>query len=427
MIISVVHKSSPAERLGLLPGDDLLRIDGNTIRDPIDFLFYSAEEKYSLHLSRDGREWSIPIGPEESSWLGIEFAEMEYQHCGNACVFCFVDQNPANLRGSLYFKDEDYRLSFLYGNYVTLTNLTRAQLERIVEQQLSPLYISVHSTDDEVRKKMLGLRGKDRLLEKIAYLSEGGIELHSQIVLCPGWNDGPHLERTIEDLAAHHPSVQSVAIVPVGLTGHRRRLPDLLPVTPTEAAELLVREKSWEAGFRTRLGSAFVYLADEFYFLAGQPLPPARRYDGFPQIENGVGMSRHFIDQFRRQKRRFPKQVKQCRLAIVTGQLAAPLLVREVLPALSEVAGLDIDLVTVVNRFYGGGITVSGLLTGQDILEQLKTKARADLVMIPPNCRNTEGLFLDGLDAAQLTRELGTPFFAPQNNFAELFTYLKKI
>jgi len=427
MKISVVYPDTPAARLGLQPGDEIIAIDSHEIRDSIDFQFYSAEESYCLHLRRGGHEWKVNLAPEESGWLGVEFADMEYHSCGNKCVFCFVDQNPAGMRKSLYFKDEDYRLSFLYGNYVTLTNLSRSHLERIVEQRLSPLYVSVHSTEDDLRKRMLGLRRSDRLLEKIDFLARGGIELHAQIVLCPEWNDGEHLEKTLADLAARFPAVQSVAVVPLGLTGHREELTPLRTVTPAEAVGLLVSEKRWEKEFRSRLGVAFVYLADEFYLLAGAPLPSAARYDGFPQIENGVGMTRSFLDRFARQKYRFPREVKPVRVRIVSGELAAPILTARVLPVLNTISGLQAEVVAVKNRFFGGKVTVSGLITGGDIIGQLRGMERADLIMIPPNCRNGDGLFLDDLDLDGLSRALDAPVLAPQSGFTELFTYLKKL
>ncbi|HNY91240.1 MAG TPA: DUF512 domain-containing protein, partial [bacterium] len=427
MKISVVYPDTPAARLGLQPGDEIIAIDSHEIRDPIDFQFYSAEESYCLHLRRGGHEWKVNLAPEESGWLGVEFADMEYHSCGNKCVFCFVDQNPPGMRKSLYFKDEDYRLSFLYGNYVTLTNLSRSHLERIVEQRLSPLYVSVHSTEDDLRKRMLGLRRSDRLLEKIDFLARGGIELHAQIVLCPEWNDGEHLEKTLADLAARFPAVQSVAVVPLGLTGHREELTPLRTVTPAEAAGLVVSEKRWEKEFRSRLGIAFVYLADEFYLLAGAPLPSAARYDGFPQIENGVGMTRSFLDRFARQKYRFPREVKPVRVSIVSGELAAPILTARVLPVLNTISGLQAEVVAVKNRFFGGKVTVSGLITGGDIIGQLRGMERADLIMIPPNCRNGDGLFLDDLDLDGLSRALDAPVLAPQSGFTELFTYLKKL
>ena len=427
MKISVVYPDTPAARLGLQPGDEIIAIDSHEIRDPIDFQFYSAEESYCLHLRRGGHEWKVNLAPEESGWLGVEFADMEYHSCGNKCVFCFVDQNPAGMRKSLYFKDEDYRLSFLYGNYVTLTNLSRSHLERIVEQRLSPLYVSVHSTEDDLRKRMLGLRRSDRLLEKIDFLARGGIELHAQIVLCPEWNDGEHLEKTLADLAGRFPAIRSVAVVPLGLTGHREELTALRTVTPAEAVGLLVSEKRWEKEFRSRLGVAFVYLADEFYLLAGAPLPSAARYDGFPQIENGVGMTRSFLDRFARQKYRFPREVKPVRVSIVSGELAAPILTARVLPVLNTISGLQAEVVAVKNRFFGGKVTVSGLITGGDIIGQLRGMERADLIMIPPNCRNGDGLFLDDLDLDGLSRALDAPVLAPQSGFTELFTYLKKL
>ena len=256
MIISAVHKKSPADRLGLRAGDELISIDDKPVRDPIDFQFYSAEEHYSLLLRRGEREWRVAVGPEEGGWFGIEFAEMEYRRCGNKCIFCFVDQNPPGLRDPLYFKDEDFRLSFMYGNYVTLTNVSRRDLQRIVDQRLSPLYVSVHSTEDEVRRRMLGLRRDDRLLEKIAFLAGAGIELHAQIVLVPDYNDGPHLEKSIADLAAFFPAVQSIAVVPLGLTGHRSGLTRLRTATRQEAEQLIAREREWEALYRRQHGSA---------------------------------------------------------------------------------------------------------------------------------------------------------------------------
>lgn len=426
MIISAVHKKSPADRLGLRAGDELISIDDKPVRDPIDFQFYSAEEHYSLLLRRGEREWRVAVGPEEGGWFGIEFAEMEYRRCGNKCIFCFVDQNPPGLRDPLYFKDEDFRLSFMYGNYVTLTNVSRRDLQRIVDQRLSPLYVSVHSTEDEVRRRMLGLRRDDRLLEKIAFLAGAGIELHAQIVLVPDYNDGPHLEKSIADLAAFFPAVQSIAVVPLGLTGHRSGLTRLRTATRQEAEQLIAREREWEALYRRQHGSAFVYLADEFYLMAGVEVPAAARYDEFAQIENGVGMTRMLLDTFARQKRRFPKAIPPRRVVIATGTLIAPVLERHVLPVMRRVEGLDLRIVPVPNRFYGGAVTVSGLLAGQDFAAELGSHCEADLVLLPPNCRNEQGLFLDDWDLRRLEQETGVPVFAPEAQFGELFTYLKR-
>ncbi|OQX87048.1 hypothetical protein B6D60_04825 [candidate division KSB1 bacterium 4484_87] len=407
MKIISVEKNSLAEQIGVLAGDEMIAINGEPIRDPIDYRFHVSDEYLEIELQRQGETVILEIEKDYDDDLGVIFEEIQYRHCGNKCIFCFIDQNPPGLRDALYFKDEDYRLSFIYGNYVTLTNVGRKDLQRIAEQRLSPLYVSVHATDLETRKLMLGIRGDDKLLEKIEFLTDNGIELHTQIVLCPGINDREILDRTIDDLAKFFPAVQSIAIVPLGLTRHRQELYPLQPMTPDFAAQVIEQLEPKSKLFKEKLGQYLIYLADEFYLQAKKPLPSAERYDEFPQIENGVGMTREFLDSFQEQIASFPHRIKQpIRLVMVTAKSAEPVMRQEIYPALARIANLSVEIVPVTNRFYGDSVTVTGLLTGQDIFNQLKLIDPADLVLLPGNCVNFEGVFLDEWTPEQLSKEL---------------------
>ncbi|MBN2355171.1 DUF512 domain-containing protein [candidate division KSB1 bacterium] len=421
MKITAVHPNTPAHRLGLRAGDEIVAINGQKVHDPIDFNFYLADDHPWLSFLRGNQTVEIFLNTSDGEFFGVEFADFPYRCCGNKCVFCFIDQNPDGLRSSLYFKDEDFRLSFLYGNYVTLTNVSQNDLNRIVTQRLSPLYISVHATDPEVRKKMLGLRRDDHLLQKLAYLAKHNIEMHAQIVLCPGWNDGAHLQKTVDDLALFYPQLRTVAIVPVGLTAHRAGLPRIKAVDADMARQIIVWCDEKADAWRKKIGSNFVYLADEFYLTAQMALPAKGRYEDFAQIENGVGMTRHFIDRFRRQKPRLPARLPGKKVTIVTGTLAAPVINHEIMPHLAGIEGLQTDLVAIDNRFYGGHVSVSGLLVGQDICRQLSGRNLGDAVAIPPNCLNTDGLFLDDWTVAKLEKELSVEVIQPQNGVLEIF------
>jgi len=310
MKIKAFEQGSLAAKVGLKIGDNLIIINENPIRDPIDFQFHASDELLDIEVLRNGRTLFFEIEKHYNESLGIIFEDIKYRCCGNKCIFCFVDQNPPNLRKGLYFKDEDFRLSFLYGNYVTLSNVSRSDLKRIVEQRLSPLYVSIHSTNSEIRKLMLGLKKDDRLFEKIRYLTKNNIELHAQIVLCPMINDRNILAQTINDLAEFYPNLKSIAIVPVGLTRHRKNLYPLKPVTPDDAKMIIFEAESFAQNFKQKWDDYFVYLADEFYLMAGSNLPSIERYGDFPQIENGVGMARDFIDQFEEQSKQFLHKIK---------------------------------------------------------------------------------------------------------------------
>ncbi|MEM0963825.1 MAG: DUF512 domain-containing protein, partial [Bacteroidota bacterium] len=398
--ISSIDAGSLADSLGWAPGDQVLSINGEPVEDELDFRFKTTEEILRLKVRQGGSLTEHVVEKEPDAPLGVELEEFRIKTCGDDCVFCFVDQNPVGLRDTLYFRDGDYRMSFLYGNYITVTNLRDRDLRRIVEQRLSPLYVSVHCTDDEVRAAMMGHRTRDRQAEKLRYLADHGIELHAQIVLVPGYNDGGQLVRTILDLYALHEQLYSVSIVPVGLTAHRRKLTSLRPVAPAEARQLAREVARWQAWFRERIGRGFVYLSDEVYLLADLDFPDEEDYDGYPLMENGVGMSRDFLDELAFQSEDFPEALpERKRVTMVSGTLTTPLLQERVVPVLSRVEGLEVEVVACDNRLFGEVVTVSGLLNFKSFLATLAPLAEAgtlgDLVVLPPDCVNFEGLFLD--------------------------------
>jgi putative radical SAM enzyme (TIGR03279 family) len=314
------------------------------------------------------------------------------------------------MRKSLYVKDDDFRLSFLHGNYITLTDLDDAAFARIVEQRLSPLYISVHATDPVLRHRLLGKpRVATEILPRMERLARAGIRMHAQIVLCPDWNDGDHLARTVFELAPLHPHVATTAIVPVGLTGHRDRLPSLRGLTPAEAAALAATVRAWQDTFLTRLGSRFVFLADEVYLLAGEPLPAAEAYEGFPVVEDGIGLVRRFEDAFAQALRRRRRRTVTRATTVVTGEMFAPRLER--LLAGASLTGARVRVAAVPNRFFGGAIAVAGLLTGRDIQRHVThLDDPGEIVLVPAAAlRDVDGVFLDDVTPADLARDLGVP------------------
>ncbi|RPI03770.1 MAG: DUF512 domain-containing protein [Calditrichaeota bacterium] len=417
-IIKVSPKSIAAE-LGIRPGDHLVKINGHPIRDHLDYQFFVQEDQLELEIERQGEMtiYELEFIDED---LGMDFAEMKCLSCGNHCVFCFVDQNPPNVRPTLFFKDEDYRMSFIYGNYVTLTNTSAKQLQRITDLRLSPLFISVHAVDPQLRKRMLGLRRDDRLLEKISFLATNNIEMHTQIVLCPAWNDGEELDRTVQTLAKFFPQIKTVAVVPVGLTKHRQGLAALRPVSSELAKQLVTWEKEVSRQFLQQFDSAFVYIADEFYLLAGENIPPAERYEGFAQVENGVGMVRQLLDAFEEEKALFPQEIQPTHFSLITGEMAAPILENAILPSLQRIKGLQVTLHPIKNIFFGGGVSVSGLLVGADIADQLSKQPYGDVVVLPPNCLNNDGLFLDDWTVQKLESCLKRSVVLSHGGFLEL-------
>ena len=412
VVVAEVRARTPAAAAGLKPGDRIVAINGQPLRDAIDFHFESGEPRLRVRLVRQERERGAVLERRGADWgLTLEPPRpSEISTCANKCVFCFIHQLPRGMRKSLYVKDDDFRLSFLHGNYITLTDLEEDELARIEAQRLSPLYVSVHATDPELRHRLLGQpRVKRELLPVMERLARAGIRMHAQIVLCPEWNDGPHLDRSIRELAQLHPAVASTAVVPVGLTRHRERLPQLRTVTENEARTLVSSIETWQERFLPSLGTRFVWAADELYLQAGAPFPRARTYEGFSIAEDGVGLVRRFTDGWQRAARRAPARITAPRaVTVVTGEMFAPRL-RALLEALC-VENLTVCVAPIVNDWFGRGIGVAGLLTGQDIESQLAGRELGDAVLVPAVAvRDGAGVFLDDLAPADLSASLGTP------------------
>ena len=417
--VLTVKPRSLAAGAGLAPGDHLVAINGTPLRDAIDFQVLSGEEELTIHLLRNGHPFDAKVQRLWGKELGVELAPPtpgEIQTCANKCVFCFIHQLPRGMRKSLYVKDDDFRLSFLHGNYITLTDLPEEEMQRIVDQHLSPLYISVHATDPALRHFLLGSpRIKGDLMPRMRRLAQAGIRMHAQIVLCPDLNDGPHLARSVRDLAELYPEVATLAVVPVGLTRHRERLPALRPVTGDEARALLTQIHDWQSEYLRRLGSRFVFGADELYILAGSDFPPAPAYEEFPVLEDGIGLARKFLDDWRTASRTLPGRVDPPRhVSVATGELFAPYLERG-LAVLRGIQGLRVSCYAIPNDFFGRGITVAGLLTGEDLLTHLSQKPLGDLLLIPGVAlKDGAGVFLDDLTPQDLTSRLDVAVKAPK-------------
>jgi putative radical SAM enzyme (TIGR03279 family) len=412
ILVESVCDGSPAQRAGLRAGDRLVRLNGLELRDVLDLHFHaSGESELEIEVRRHGASVELSIHRDEGDDLGLGFAPDRIRTCGNRCVFCFVDQNPAGLRPTLYVKDEDYRLSFLHGNFVTLTNLKEWEIRRVVEQRLSPIYLSIHSTNPETRRRLLRSRQERDIFPILDYFRANDIVMHTQAVLCPGYNDGDDLERTIRDLAGFYPAVQSLGIVPLGMTDHRDGLVALDPVTPELARGLTRQVEQHQRDFQARWGIRFIYLADEWYRLLGRPVPPEPHYDGFPQLENGIGMTRVFLNRLARQRRVFPwRDGRKRRVTVVTGSLFQPILE----PALAAKVArtgepVEVAVAGVDNDFLGRRVTVAGLLAGCDILRALRGRDPGDAVFIPPATLNDDDLFLDDLTLEGLRAEVGVP------------------
>jgi len=410
VVVSAVRARTPAADAGLAPGDRLLAINGHPLRDAIDFQFHGGDARLDLTVERDGARRALRVVCGGAP-LGLELEAPrpgEIATCANKCVFCFIHQLPRGMRKSLYVKDDDFRLSFLHGNYITLTDLSEEELARIEAQRLSPLYVSVHATDPALRWELLGRpRVAAEILPRLERLAKARIRMHAQIVLCPDWNDGAQLERTVRELAPLHPYVATTAIVPVGLTAHRERLPSLRTLTDDEARGLVTTVHGWQEQFLRQLGSRFVFLGDEVYLQAGAALPEAEAYEGFVIAEDGIGLVRRFEDGFARTVRRRHGAAAGRRVTVVSGTLYAPRLAR-LLATLPEPAA---RVVAVPNLHFGGSVAVAGLLTGGDIQRHLS--AQADLgeaVLVPAAAvRDGDGVFLDDVTPADLSRELGVP------------------
>jgi len=411
--IDYIEPGSAAEECGFKAGDILLTINGNPVHDAIDYMYYRGEEELTVVVSRDGEEFACIIEKDEFDDPGIVPSPIEVSTCRNKCVFCFVHQQPRGLRKSLYLRDDDYRMSFLYGNYITLTNLDEKQKLRIVEQRLSPMYVSVHATDPAVRGRMIGNPGAPDVMQELRFFVNNGIRVHTQIVLCPGYNDGEVLRRTIEDIASLGPMVLSLAVVPVGLTAHRRT--ELRPVTKADATDALDIINEFQETFLKERASRLVYGADELYIKAGRLFPPLENYEGLSQIENGVGMVAQFLDDAERiQIERPSGDVTAC--LTFTGASFFSFLT-DYSAKLSN-AGFDIKPVLIENDFFGRTVTVAGLLSGRDVIEQMRSHVQGRQRLIVPDVvlREGENDFLDGVTLGELSDELKVEVFVVESS-----------
>lgn len=425
-----IEADSIAAELELETGDRVWTINGKRVRDALDFKFLTAgEEDLRLEVVKaNGEEWQLEVEKDESETWGIEFEPMTPRQCGNDCVFCFIQQNPQGSRASLWVRDEDIRFSFMYGNYSTLSTITKSEIERVIEQRLSPQYVSVHTTDLDLRAYMLGIDKRIDVIAQMKHLIERGIEIHAQVVLCPGINDGLHLVKTIYDLAELHPGIVSTAIVPLGITDRHKYRDRLTPVTDEFCAEIIDLVAPIQNELKKRLGTVFAFLGDEFYIRAGRKIPPKSHYrivrgpvaeeDEYPQIEDGVGMVRQFFDAHAKRMKQLEKlraagqfsaaQARKVYGTLATGLIFYPML-KEAVDEMNARFGTRLHVAPIKSVFFGEGITVAGLLSGIDFLSA-RDELRGDFLMLPPHCyREYDQRFLDGMTVSELATELVLP------------------
>jgi len=417
-LITKVLPDSIAAEIGFEPGDYLVAINGNRPRDLIDYQFLCADEVLALEvLDAAGNTHQIEIEKDYDEDLGLEFDTALFDNliqCNNRCPFCFIDQQPPGKRQSLYLKDDDYRLSFLYGSYLTLTNLSQREWQRIEQLRLSPLYVSVHATEPEVRIQLLKNPRAGQILQQLKWFQERRLQIHAQVVVCPGINDGMDLERTMLDLAQFHtgevPTVASVAVVPVGLTRFRPTADELIPVSREKAAEVISQVGALQIKFRQQLGSTFAWLADEWFLIAGQELPPESNYEDYPQIDNGVGSIRSFLKQFSLAAQQLPPRVSPPRQFTWVVGNAVEKAFQPILQRLNSVEGLKVNMAALCSHYWGQTITVTGLLTGQDLLQQLQGKYLGNAILLPAMMlKNGDTCFLDDMTLAELSAKIDTP------------------
>ena len=414
-LIRSVEPGSIAEELGIQPGDRLISINGTVIEDVFDYRYLTDDEELTLliYSAEEDDEYEADIEKDADEDLGIEFEAGlmdEYRHCSNKCIFCFIDQMPPGMRETLYFKDDDARLSFLQGNYVTLTNMSPKDVERICFYKLSPINVSIHTTNPELRCKMLHNRFAGDALKKLDTFCEAGIEINGQIVLCKGWNDGEELDRTLGDIEKYLPNLISLSVVPVGLTKFREGLCPLEPFGPEESAVVIDQIEKWQKYYYDKYGTRIVYASDEWYLKAGREIPSQDAYEGFPQMENGVGMVRTLLDDFDEAIAEDDSdRIMKGKFTFVTGKLIEPILAQLVARITEKYPETRTEVVGIRNDFFGNMITVAGLVTGQDILAQLKDRDLGDYVIMP-SCmlRAGESVLLDDLTVEDLQKALQT-------------------
>ena len=415
-LITAVLPDSIAAEIGFEPGDRLVAINGQPPRDLIDYQFLCADEVLDLQvLDTKGKTHQVEIEKDYDEDLGLEFETALFDgliQCTNRCPFCFIDQQPPGMRETLYDKDDDYRLSFLYGSYLTLTNLTSREWQRIEQMRLSPLFVSIHATEPEVRSRLLKNPRAGQILQQLQWFQERHLQIHAQVVLCPGINDGEHLTRTLIELAAFQqheiPAVASIAVVPVGLTRFRPDEDELIAVTREKAQEVIAQVQRLQQQFQQQFGSTFAWLADEWFLIAGQNLPPESHYEDYPQIGNGVGSIRQFLKQFKTASKRLPQRVVPRTFVWIVGN-AVELAFQPILQRLNQVGGLTVRMVALNSQYWGQTITVTGLLTGQDIFQSLQGQDLGDGILLPSlMLKHGDTRFLDDMRVEELADRLKT-------------------
>ena len=424
-VISRVLPGSIGEELELEPGDVLVSINGQLVEDVFDYRYLMNDEVVELLIrKKNGEEWELEVEKDYEDDLGVEFENSlmdDYRSCSNHCIFCFIDQMPPNMRETLYFKDDDSRLSFLQGNYVTLTNMSEYDLDRIIKFHLSPINVSFQTMNPELRCKMLHNRFAGDALKKVDKLYQGGVIMNGQIVLCKGVNDRDELEYSLEKLSEYAPVLQSVSVVPVGLSKYRDGLYPLEPFDREDAEYLIEQVERWQKIMMERHGIHFIHASDEWYILAGKKLPEETRYDGYLQLENGVGMMRLLETEVKERLAGLEGDNREFTASVATGKLAAPFIQQYMKLIQEKFPNIKVNVYTIRNDFFGERITVSGLITGADLREQLKDKELGEKILIPCNMlRSGEDVFLDDLTVDDIREALGTELVVVDEPGADL-------
>ncbi len=412
--VDKVEKNSLADIAGILSGDKILRMNDEEVRDRLDFEFYKSEEWLDIEVMRGDQILQFAVERRDGAYLGIEPEIMKIHLCKNNCVFCFVHQTPKGMRRSLYVKDEDYRYSFLDGHFTTLSNMKESDWERVLAQRLSPIYISVHATNPVLRAHLLKNQKIEPILPRLAWMQENNIQFHTQLVLIPGMNDGDELERSIRELLDFHPHMLSISIVPVGLTSHRKGLPDLRCLNQAEALDAIHIANKWMDVSLKRYGLNLIFPSDEMYVLAGVELPESKFYGDFSQYQNGVGTLRALMDDFEKELPALPLAKEDWTVTVLTGGLARDTL-STIMQQLEKKCLLRYELIDCENLTFGKTVTCTGLLCGKDFLAALEKSELQGQILIPPNSLNSEGLFLDDISIPELSERCNRPILAPKS------------
>jgi len=426
--VAFVKPRSPAEKCGIQAGDKLISINGHPINDVLDYGFYTREKDPVALMERDGEGFSVKLKKSEDADTGMEFSTFlmdKKRSCANRCIFCFIDQLPRGMRDTLYFKDDDTRLSFLQGNYVTLTNVSERDISRILEMHISPVNVSVHTTNPELRVKMLGNKNAAKIMDQLTTLANHNISLNCQIVLCKGYNDKEELSRSMKELYGLYPALSGVSVVPVGLTDHREGLCPLEPFTRTEALEVIKQIEAFADKCRSETGCRLFYAGDEFYIKAGLPIPPEEEYDDYPQLENGVGLIRSMQTEFDMEFEDICEYESglfdtKRNISVATGEAAYDFICGLIEKIKQKCYNTNINVYKVENTFFGSNVTVSGLITGYDYIRTLKGKNLGEALYIPQSSLRSEGdMFLDSMTLGELEAELNVKVIPLSNDGAE--------